>query len=424
MSLSSAHIVLSDLHRERMRDMVQRLEINARKGGDQKKLAMVASRRKKIERMGVESTMDGKKWKLSEMGYRVGSALAAGSLCRGSWLLIIANLCLLTAGSKVSGQSLVEKADSEYHFRLVDPDILPGMHASVLQLRDVSFAYPKSNERPNTGSDELSSSDDEHEVDDVDAQQPAVASQQVDAVSKNKNVPVSGLTPQSAPTSSGFKVITLTTRKQQDEDEAKRIPSGPLVVQHVSLNITLKSRIAIQGRNGCGKSTLLKLLVDELEPTRGEVFRHHNLVIAHFTQHHVDQLDVRLSPLEHLRSSWPLKSESELRAQLGSFGLHGNIVLRPMATLSGGEKSRVVFSTMTLHRPHLLILDEPTNHLDIDSIDALTESLNDFKGAVVVVSHDLALIQRLCGTDDDEDENVTGNGEVYLMQKGRLIRQN
>jgi len=160
----------------------------------------------------------------------------------------------------------------------------------------------------------------------------------------------------------------------------------------VNLRIDNDSRIAIVGRNGSGKSTLLGLIVGQLTPTKGEMYRYHNLRIGYFSQHHVDQLNLALSPLEHFMAKFKGIKEQEARAHLGSFGVQGNLALQKMSTLSGGQKSRVVFATITFEDPHMMVMDEPTNHLDFDTIEALTNAISEYQGAVLIVSHDQSLV--------------------------------
>jgi len=168
--------------------------------------------------------------------------------------------------------------------------------------------------------------------------------------------------------------------------------SGKKLFTDVTMDIDCTSRIAIMGRNGVGKTTLLNIIMGTEKPTSGEVIRHHNLEIAYYSQHHVQQLNLSISPVEHLMTTFGGVKEQDARQHLGSFGLHGNLALHKMSTLSGGQKARVVFATITWKQPHIIILDEPTNHLDYDTIDALTQALNTFQGGVLFVSHDQHMI--------------------------------
>ena len=170
---------------------------------------------------------------------------------------------------------------------------------------------------------------------------------------------------------------------------------NPLFV-NLDVNANLESRIAFVGRNGAGKTTLLKLLTGDLHPSKGFRHGHKNLKIAYFTQHHVDQLELNVCPIELLSKKYPGKKEEFYRSCLGKFGVSGNLALRQLNSLSGGQKSRVAFTLLNMSAPHFLILDEPTNHLDMETIEALADAINSFTGGVIVVSHDEYLIKKTC----------------------------
>ncbi|XP_047450560.1 ATP-binding cassette sub-family F member 3 [Mugil cephalus] len=164
----------------------------------------------------------------------------------------------------------------------------------------------------------------------------------------------------------------------------------------LNLSADLDSRICIVGENGAGKSTILKLLMGELTPVSGVRQAHRNLKIGYFSQHHVDQLDLNVCSVELLLNKFPGRTEEEYRHQLGGYGITGELATRPVASLSGGQKSRVAFAQMTMPCPNFYILDEPTNHLDMETIEALAKALNKFKGGVILVSHDERLIRLVC----------------------------
>ncbi|XP_055057054.1 ATP-binding cassette sub-family F member 3 isoform X1 [Misgurnus anguillicaudatus] len=168
------------------------------------------------------------------------------------------------------------------------------------------------------------------------------------------------------------------------------------IFAQLSVSADLESRICIVGENGAGKSTVLKLLMGELTPINGTRYAHRNLKIGYFSQHHVDQLDLNVCSIELLLNRFPGHTEEEYRHQLGRYGITGELSTRPVASLSGGQKSRVAFAQMTMPCPNFYILDEPTNHLDMETIEALAKALNIFKGGVVLVSHDERLIRLVC----------------------------
>ena len=169
-------------------------------------------------------------------------------------------------------------------------------------------------------------------------------------------------------------------------------PDTP-VLNRVTLRIDTDDRIALLGANGNGKSTLVKLIANKLAPFSGKVTRADKLFVGYFAQHQVDELDSEGSTYDHLRRLMGDTPESKIRARAGAIGFSGKAADTLVKNLSGGEKARLLLGLATFHAPNMIILDEPTNHLDIDSRAALAEAINDFEGAVIMVSHDRYLIE-------------------------------
>jgi len=176
-----------------------------------------------------------------------------------------------------------------------------------------------------------------------------------------------------------------------------RYPTGDEdVLVNVDFSIGEGSRIAITGNNGAGKSTLVQLLTGEIVPTCGDVSRNPNLRIAYFGQHDAEMLQqLSVTPFQYLESCFPKMREHELVQQLLTFGIASEMMHRPLAGLSGGQRMRVAFAKMCAEEPHLLVLDEPTNHLDLYAIEALADALKDFQGSIVFVTHNRYLIEEV-----------------------------
>ncbi|XP_056421589.1 ATP-binding cassette sub-family F member 3 [Hyla sarda] len=199
---------------------------------------------------------------------------------------------------------------------------------------------------------------------------------------------------------------------QLDEVDFWYTASQP-IFKNFSVSADLESRICVVGENGAGKSTMLKLLMGELSPVHGIRHAHRNLKIGYFSQHHVDQLDLNVNSVELLAKRFPGKAEEEYRHQLGSYGISGELAVRPVVSLSGGQKSRVAFAQMTMLCPNFYILDEPTNHLDMETIEALGKALNKFRGGIILVSHDERFIRLVC-----QELWVCENGGVTRIEGG------
>jgi len=178
----------------------------------------------------------------------------------------------------------------------------------------------------------------------------------------------------------------------------------------ISFTISPGARLALLGHNGAGKSTVIKLLAGELPALGGERVEARDLRIGYFAQHQLEQLKEAESPLQHLREmggpAAAKATEQELRDFLGTFGFRGDRVFEPIGPFSGGEKARLVLALLTYLRPNLLLLDEPTNHLDLEMRQALALALQDYLGAVVMVSHDRHLLRTVID-------------EFYLVADGR-----
>ncbi len=191
------------------------------------------------------------------------------------------------------------------------------------------------------------------------------------------------------------------------DDVAVGYTETPLLSK-VRLTIHPGDRIGLLGHNGAGKSTLIKLLSGELKALQGDVTTAKELNIGYFAQHQLEQLDFDASPLLHLQRIDSKATESDLRKYLGGFAFNNDMATDPVAPLSGGEKARLVLALLVYQKPNLLLLDEPTNHLDLEMRHALTVAMQEFDGAMIIVSHDRHLLR-----------TVTDN--LLLIAHGKVV---
>jgi ATP-binding cassette subfamily F protein 1 len=191
-------------------------------------------------------------------------------------------------------------------------------------------------------------------------------------------------------------------------------------LDNIDLGIDMGTRVAIIGPNGAGKSTLMNLLAGDLNPTEGDSRRSHALRIGRYSQHFVDVLAMDETPVSYLQRKYKRADggsykDHDIRAILGKFGLPGHNHLQPIVKLSGGQKARVVFASISLSNPHILLMDEPTNHLDMQSIDALADALTAFEGGVVLITHDAHICSKVL---DDE------TSEIWVVDDGVVTKFN
>jgi ATP-binding cassette, subfamily F, member 3 len=197
------------------------------------------------------------------------------------------------------------------------------------------------------------------------------------------------------------------------------------VLSRLTFRVDPDDRVALLGRNGNGKTTLARLLAGQLNPMAGRLVASAKLHVGYFAQHQIEELVPGDTPLQHMTRLLPAARSGEVRAQLGRFGFSGDKAHVQVRHLSGGERARLALALITREAPHILILDEPTNHLDVDAREALIQALNEYGGAVVVVSHDRHLLELIAdrlvlvadgtatefvGSLDDYRDRILGRG--------------
>ena len=181
------------------------------------------------------------------------------------------------------------------------------------------------------------------------------------------------------------------------------------VLRNITLRLDPEDRIALLGSNGNGKSTFAKLLCGKLNAMAGEMKAPARLTVGYFAQHQLDEVSPDRTPYSYFAELMPDQPEAKRRAKLGAYGFGAQLADSRCETLSGGEKARLLFALAAFHAPHILVLDEPTNHLDVDSREALIMAINDYEGAVILISHDRHIIE-------------TCVDELWLVHDGTVTR--
>ncbi|MDP3173970.1 MAG: ABC-F family ATP-binding cassette domain-containing protein [Phenylobacterium sp.] len=206
---------------------------------------------------------------------------------------------------------------------------------------------------------------------------------------------------------------------------------GPPILKHLNLRLDVDDRIGLLGVNGAGKSTFAKMVAGALKPEAGHMHRDRRMRVGWFHQHQIEALDPSDTPLEIIRRALPEASEAARRSRLAQFGLGQSKVETTVANLSGGERARLLLNLVAMEAPHLLILDEPTNHLDIDSRRALLDALNEYEGAVILITHDRSLMElvadRLWLAADGSIAPFDGDMDDYarfVLDRARIAARN
>ncbi|MCA3720112.1 MAG: ABC-F family ATP-binding cassette domain-containing protein [Phenylobacterium sp.] len=211
------------------------------------------------------------------------------------------------------------------------------------------------------------------------------------------------------------------------ENAAVGYEPGRPVLKGLNLRLDLDDRIGLLGVNGAGKSTFARMVAGDLAAQSGELWRDRRLKVGWFHQHQIEALDPEETPLDILRRRLPEASEAARRSRLAQWGLGVDKVETTAANLSGGERARLLLNLVAMEAPHLLILDEPTNHLDIDSRRALLDALNDYEGAVILITHDRSLMElvadRLWLAEDGTVRPFDGDVDDYARRVVERARQ-
>ena len=164
------------------------------------------------------------------------------------------------------------------------------------------------------------------------------------------------------------------------------------ILENINFSVDATRHIALVGRNGGGKSSMMKLFIGEIKPISGDVITDRQIRFGYFNQHTIENLPLEMNIIDYLKDKFNQFKEQEIRQYLGKIGLKSHEHTLKFKNLSGGQKIRVALVELQMMQPHVLLLDEPTNHLDIDTIESLKNAINDFNGGVVIITHNIDLI--------------------------------
>ncbi|MCP1137795.1 ABC-F family ATP-binding cassette domain-containing protein [Bacillus sp. DN_7.5] len=201
---------------------------------------------------------------------------------------------------------------------------------------------------------------------------------------------------------------------------------GNPIIEHVTMRLTRGDSVALVGPNGIGKSTLLKSIVNKLPLLNGDVSFGSNVSVGYYDQEQAN-LTSSKRVLNELWDEYPLQPEKEIRTILGNFLFTGDDVLKPVSSLSGGQKARLALAKLMMQKSNLLILDEPTNHLDLNSKEILENALIDYPGTLLFVSHDRYFINRVTTTvvelSTEGAQEYLGDYDYYVEKKNEMIER-
>ena len=388
-----------DKKRESVEKQIQKMQVAASKSNTSS--SAVSSRKKKLNRVGQEKNVDGHRWKAQHEATAGRSSQREGSRCA------------VAMGTK-SGQSsrIVEEDTRKLAIQMPSPPP-DNLNGTIISLRGISAGY----EIPDLPVPAQTKRQQQAEADDPFA----------DELASNLSVPN---TKRSLGSAKALKIVPNPALSVSMLSSLEKEP----ILKDITMSIGHNAKIGIVGKNGCGKSSLLHVFMDA-DPGytglgalagdsgvfvyEGEILKSMSgLRIAYYNQNLHESLPYEETPLSHLSNLNAenldrigyLKDETSLRGHLGKFGLSGDIVLREIGLLSGGQKSRIVLAALTLSLPSVLILDEPTNNLDLNTVSALGAALAAFEGCTISVSHDLAFLRTVASTD------------IFHLKCGRLER--